>query len=94
MRVYMMAAGTDTPSICNRRHFVTGAKVFWGAFCIGAFCSGSFCSRLLFDWGANGPVDFLRGLFADEFLSGTFYFEPMKRLVRERRTKNSSELFH
>ena len=46
--VYVVVAGTDTPTICNVEEFVTEAKLFWGTFCIetilfrGAFALGGF----------------------------------------------------
>ena len=52
MRVYVVAAGTDTPSICNRGHFVTASELFAGFICIG---------------GTLFQEAFFRGLFSRVF---------------------------
>ena len=42
VRVYLVVTGTVILSICNWGHFVTGGKLFWGAFCIrGIFLGGA-----------------------------------------------------
>ena len=47
VRMYVMAAGIDTPTICNRGKFVTGGKVFWGAFCIDIPIERNFFKKYL-----------------------------------------------
>ena len=90
VRMYVVTAGTDIPSICNRGHFVKerrttfggllypGGILFLRVYCLeGPFVLGCFCSRFFFDWGAYDPLAFVSGIFAGGFLSGAFDLEQL-----------------
>ena len=67
MRVYVVAAGKDTPSICNKGQFVSRGKLLWDFLYGGKIVSGGFCPRWFIDMGAYSPVAFVWALIACAF---------------------------
>ena len=57
MRQTVLEVNLQQGAIFQRDIFV------FGNYCIGGyFVLGGYCPRLIFDWGANGSVDFRQGL--------------------------------
>ena len=74
--MYVVAASTDTPSFCYRRQFVTGGKLFRGAYCIeGLFVlKGLVVLRDIFSWGTSVLGSLVtRGLMVWWLLTEGFY---------------------